>query len=95
MVVRVIGGAIDPIEQKTYVEYLQEKFTGRDFEEINLEIDGDYVNMRWILKDAPFERIRRITGYLVGNMNRWNNAKAAEEADRVKHGLIDTEAGES
>ncbi len=34
-----------------------------------------------------FERIRRITGYLVGTMDRWNNAKAAEERDRVKHGL--------
>lgn len=34
-----------------------------------------------------FERIRRITGYLVGTMDRWNNAKAAEEKDRVKHGL--------
>ena len=33
----------------------------------------------------PFERIRRITGYLVGTMDRWNNAKKAEEADRVKH----------
>ena len=32
-----------------------------------------------------FERIRRITGYLVGTMDRWNNAKTAEEADRVKH----------
>lgn len=32
-----------------------------------------------------FERIRRITGYLVGDMNRWNNAKKAEERDRVKH----------
>ena len=32
-----------------------------------------------------FERIRRITGYLVGTMNRWNNAKRAEEHDRVKH----------
>ena len=32
-----------------------------------------------------FERIRRITGYLVGNMNKWNNAKRAEERDRVKH----------
>ena len=32
-----------------------------------------------------FERIRRITGYLVGNMNKWNNAKCAEERDRVKH----------
>ena len=35
--------------------------------------------------DVPFERIRRITGYLVGTMDRWNNAKAAEERDRVKH----------
>lgn len=34
-----------------------------------------------------FERIRRITGYLVGTMDRWNNAKQAEEKDRVKHSL--------
>ncbi len=34
-----------------------------------------------------FERIRRITGYLVGTMEKWNNAKRAEEADRVKHSI--------
>lgn len=33
----------------------------------------------------PFERIRRITGYLVGTLDRFNNAKRAEEKDRVKH----------
>ena len=38
-------------------------------------------------KEVPFERIRRITGYLVGTMDKWNNAKKAEEHDRVKHGL--------
>ena len=32
-----------------------------------------------------FERIRRITGYLVGNLDRFNNAKRAEESERVKH----------
>ena len=32
-----------------------------------------------------FERIRRITGYLVGTVDRFNNGKAAEERDRVKH----------
>ncbi len=32
-----------------------------------------------------FERIRRITGYLVGTVDRFNNAKQAEEHDRVKH----------
>ncbi|WP_058485133.1 anaerobic ribonucleoside triphosphate reductase [Defluviitalea phaphyphila] len=34
-----------------------------------------------------FERIRRITGYLVGDLSRWNNGKRAEERDRVKHGI--------
>lgn len=32
-----------------------------------------------------FERIRRITGYLVGTMDKWNDAKKAEEAERVRH----------
>jgi anaerobic ribonucleoside-triphosphate reductase len=36
---------------------------------------------------VKFERIRRITGYLVGTLDRWNNAKQAEERDRVKHGV--------
>ena len=36
---------------------------------------------------VAFERIRRITGYLVGTLEKWNNAKRAEERDRVKHSL--------
>ena len=34
-----------------------------------------------------FERIRRITGYLVGTLDRFNNAKRREESERIKHGL--------
>lgn len=37
--------------------------------------------------DVRFERIRRITGYLVGTLDRFNNAKRAEEHDRVKHAV--------
>ncbi len=40
-----------------------------------------------------FERIRRITGYLVGTLDKWNDAKKAEERDRVKHG-VDTNFGD-
>ena len=36
-------------------------------------------------KGSKFERIRRITGYLVGTVDRWNNAKKAELKDRTKH----------
>ena len=38
-------------------------------------------------KDVGFERIRRITGYLVGTLDRFNNGKRAEERDRVKHSV--------
>ena len=33
----------------------------------------------------PFQRLRRITGYLVGDISRWNDGKLAELKDRVKH----------
>ena len=38
-------------------------------------------------EEVHFERIRRITGYLVGTLDRFNNGKRAEERDRVKHGM--------
>ena len=36
---------------------------------------------------VKFQRIRRITGYLVGTIDRFNDAKTAEVRDRVKHGM--------
>ena len=38
-------------------------------------------------KGVKFQRIRRITGYLVGTLDKWNDAKKAEERDRVKHSI--------
>mgnify|MGYP000218998778 CR=1 FL=1 len=43
--------------------------------------------MDYTFESVPFERIRRITGYLVGTVERFNNAKRAEEHDRVKHSV--------
>ena len=42
----------------------------------------------YIGEGVTFERIRRITGYLVGTVDRFNNAKRAEVADRVKHAAM-------
>lgn len=44
-------------------------------------------NEKKIGEGVGFERIRRITGYLVGTVDRFNNGKRAEEHDRVKHSL--------
>ena len=41
--------------------------------------------VKMVGEGVGFERIRRITGYLVGTVDRFNNGKKAEERDRVKH----------
>ena len=56
-----------------------------DIEEVILTPNGDYIDIDLKIKSTPFQRIRRITGYLVGTMDRFNNAKTAEVKDRVKH----------
>jgi len=45
-------------------------------------------NVTAVGEGVKFQRIRRITGYLVGTTERFNNAKRAEEHDRVKHQVI-------
>lgn len=44
-------------------------------------------------KCVKFDRIRRICGYLVGTLDKWNDAKKAEEKGRVKHGIGRKENG--
>ena len=75
MKINVIGGKMEQKEIDSYVDYLNEKFPTK-------KIDMDYT-----FESVPFERIRRITGYLVGTVERFNNAKRAEEHDRVKHSV--------
>ena len=47
------------------------------------------MNGKLVGEGVRFERIRRITGYLVGTLDRFNNAKYAELQDRVKHTMTD------
>ena len=77
-------------ETQAYVEYLENKYE-KKIEELKVVVDGEYVNLDFKFKAQPFERIRRITGYLVGSMEHWNSAKTAEEHDRVKHSTSEME----
>lgn len=54
---------------------------------LKLAVDGEEIGITYDLAPRPFERIRRITGYLVGTLDRFNDAKRAEEHDRVKHSV--------
>lgn len=48
-------------------------------------------NKKMVGEGVKFERIRRITGYLVGTVERFNDGKRAEEHDRVKHTFLSKE----
>lgn len=86
MDVIVRGGDLNRNEERAYIDYLEQKHN-RKLKSLDIDIDGDFVDLHYTWESALFERIRRITGYLVGTMDRWNDAKSDEEKDRVKHGL--------
>ena len=71
-------------ELENYVEYVDVRVDNVTDIFVSL-LPDDTVNITWTRHDQKFERIRRITGYLTGDLNTWNNAKQAEEHDRVKH----------
>lgn len=94
--VDIIGPTIPPdAEVARYVARTEDGMRAghlpADIGRIEIEVQGannDEVVLRYYRVTSPkFERIRRITGYLVGTLDRFNDAKRAEEKDRVKHGI--------
>ncbi len=89
MVINTKGEAISQEEINEYIKYVQEKNPEKEIAELNINVNGDYVDLGYTFEnDVPFERIRRITGYLVGTLDRFNDGKKAEEKDRVKHDVL-------
>ena len=86
----VTGGELAQQEIDAYIARGREKFKGRSIKQIDIKVDGDYVDIDYTFEPIKFDRIRRITGYLVGTTERFNNAKKAEVQDRVKHDLNST-----
>lgn len=86
--VNITGGELSEAEQQVYLNNAFEQF-GPNLYQVDFEVDGEYVNVKYHTHEIPFERIRRITGYLVGTMDKWNDAKRAEEHDRVHHEFLD------
>lgn len=81
------GEDIPEEEAKAYIDRGLEKY-GSKLIRINAVVRGEYVDLNHFIEEhTPFHRIRRITGYLVGTLDRFNDAKRSEESDRVKHSI--------
>lgn len=86
--VNVKNGELSQAEIDAYVARAYELYPNSNIESIDLTVDGDFVDVDYHFLNVPFQRIRRITGYLVGTLDRFNDAKRSEVEDRVKHGLV-------
>lgn len=76
-----VRGASDEYEASLYASK-----AGAGVREIEIDhARGEYIERG--VRPVKFDRIRRITGYLVGTLDRFNDAKRAEVDDRVKHGV--------
>lgn len=87
MNVNVTGGEISEKELNAYIKHGEDKYPNRKIVGMDVNIDGDFVDLKYYFDSVPFDRIRRITGYLVGTLDRFNDAKRCEEHDRVKHSV--------
>lgn len=85
MQVQVIGGTLCYKEQQAYLDIIKNKHPEQIIKSATFKVDGDFVDVEYEYDVVPFIRIRRITGYLVGSLERFNNAKLAEVKDRVVH----------
>lgn len=79
---------ITPNELGNYLDRGRAKEPNRKLAWLHLSIEGDDVAIHYGYEPEKFERIRRITGYLVGTLDRFNDAKRAEESERVKHASL-------
>ncbi len=87
MKINVTGGVLSQQEIDIYVAHLKENNPDKYIKTVDFTVDGEYVDAKFTYDSVPFERIRRITGYLVGTVDRFNNGKRAEVEDRVTHSI--------
>lgn len=75
----------DEAELLRYIDYVEDNRKQRVNElTVSMNEKGE-ITLDYVLQAQKFERIRRITGYLVGTIDRWNDGKRAEEHERLKH----------
>lgn len=86
--VKVKKGELSQHEIDIYLEELKKNNPDKKIMSVEMTVDGDNVDIKYKYESVPFHRIRRITGYLVGDVERFNDAKKAELNDRVKHSLV-------
>ena len=87
MKINVIGGEMDRREIDEYMKYAAEKYTGRQIGQMDIIIDGEFVDLKIYFKDMDFQRAYRSAYYLVNTMEKLNDAKRTEFSEKQRHSI--------
>ena len=91
MKINVIGGEMSPREIDEYIAYAGRKYPGRQIRQLDIIIDGEFVDIKTYFKDTDFQRAYRSADYLVNNMDKLNDAKQKEFSEKERHGVGEDE----
>ncbi|MBR2284070.1 MAG: hypothetical protein IJ874_06585 [Ruminococcus sp.] len=85
MKITVTGGEMSRNEIEQYMEYARQKYTGRQIKQMDIIIDGDFVDLKFTFSDTDFQRAFRSADYLVNTMDKLNDAKQSEFSQKERH----------
>lgn len=85
MKINVIGGEMNKREIDEYIAYAARKYKGRQIKQLDLTIDGEFVDIKAYFTDTDFQHAYRSTDYLVKDINKLNDAKQTEFSEKQRH----------
>ena len=85
MKINIIGGEMERREIDEYIKYAGQKPPGRQISQMDIIIDGEYVDLKFYFSDMDFQHAYRSADYLVNDMNKLNDAKQSEFSEKQRH----------
>ena len=89
MKINVIGGEMDRREIDEYIKYAGQKHPGRQISQMDIIIDGEFVDLKFYFKDMDFQHAYRSADYLVNTMEKLNDAKQTEFSQKETHKVVE------
>lgn len=87
MKINVIGGKMERSEIDEYIKYAGKKHPGRQIRQMDIIIDGEFVDLKFYFGDMDFQHAYRSADYLVNSMEKLNDAKQSEFSQKERHGI--------
>ena len=85
MKVNVYGGEMGPNEIDEYIKYVGRKYKGRQISQLDITIDGEFIDLKVQFRDTDFQRAFRSADYLVNSLDKMNDAKQKEFSEKERH----------